>query len=79
MFCVSQAQSVFPKHNNPCGNGNGIYTANSINVVGSKHKTTRQDRMVVWDFLMNELIKISFASVKIYDGILKNGGSSTLS
>ena len=46
------------------------YTANSINVVGSKHKTTRQDRKVVWDFLMNELIKISFASVKIYDGIL---------
>ena len=45
-------------------------TANSINVVGSKHKTTRQDRKVVWDFLMNELIKISFASVKIYDGIL---------
>ena len=47
-----------------------VYTANSINVVGSKHKTTRQDRKVVWDFLMNELIKISFASVKIYDGIL---------
>ena len=30
-----------------------INTAISINVVGSKHKTTRQDRKVVWDFFMN--------------------------
>ena len=37
------------------------YTAISINVVGSKHKTTRQDRKVVWDFFMNELIKINYA------------------
>ena len=38
------------------------HTAISINVVGSKHKTTRQDRKVVWDFFMNNFVKISYAS-----------------
>ena len=49
-----------------------LYTAISINVVGSKHKARRQDRKVMWDFFPSELINenqlCSARTVKIYDG-----------
>ena len=41
---------------------NNIYTAISINVVGSKHKARRQDRKVRWDFFLNKFMKTSYAS-----------------
>ena len=44
---------------------NGIqfmYTAISINVVGSKYKAIRQDLKIRWIFFMNKFIKISYAS-----------------
>ena len=49
---ISSLQSITNTYNS----GYSVHTAISINVVGSKYKTIKQDRKILWDFLMNKFI-----------------------